>query len=631
MIPDSTETGRHPGLDSPEADEIQGRVSGPEKPHAPAHWHILAAVLGATFVAYARTLSFEFVHDDFLQLVNNPAIHSWRYLPRYFTENVWAGVYPGIPGNYYRPLFLLWCRLNDAMFGDQAGLWHLTTVATHLLTTALVYFLVLRLAGDRLTAGIAGLVFGLHPVHIEAVAWVSGVTEPLLGVFFIGAFLGYLKYREGGRRAGAWMAFALCLYVLGMLEKETAVILPAIICVYEWLYGDVPAGDHPWSIRFLRARRAVRGAAPFVLLTLPYLVGRVAALKGFSHRFADFTAAEVFFTWPSLIWFWMRHLVVPVGLGTFYDLRAVEHPGLMNFVLPAGAVALIGVALGWGARRSREVAFAALWISLPLVPLLDIRVFLRNDFAHDRYLYLPSAGFAIIVALAVRSLPPGRLNVFGFPVRQGFPLLALVLTLGFGTWFESFYFENNWVFYRYNYLLSPGNAYVANNYGAILARLGMREESIKVLKRADDENPGYWSLAYNLGLNYYRTGQRELAERYLLRATQIDPTDPNAFFCLGLTELDAGNVKWAEQAFRSAIKINPQGEGYHYDLGLALQEQGDLDGALAQFQAELSVNPRHADARRQAREIQEGRAETLPNQLPGLRPPRHFGSPELPR
>jgi len=100
--------------------------------------------------------------------------------------------------NYYRPLFLLWVRINEAVFGIQAWGWHLTTILAHVLSTLLVYFLVWRLGVERNVALLAALLFGLHPAHIEAVAWISGVNEPLMGILFMGSLFAYVQSQTAG-------------------------------------------------------------------------------------------------------------------------------------------------------------------------------------------------------------------------------------------------------------------------------------------------------------------------------------------------------------------------------------------------------------------------------------------------
>jgi protein O-mannosyl-transferase len=555
-------------------------------------WHALVVVLAATFAAYARTLSFDFVYDDPLQIVKNPLVHAWRYVPRYFTEDVWAGVAHGVPGSYYRPVFLLWCRVNDAMFGNQPGLWHLTTIGAHLVATTLVYFLVQRLLKDRLAAGIAALVFGLHPAHLEGVAWISGVTEPLVAVFFIAAFLCYLKWRERKGSGVAWLTLSLILYALGMIEKETGVMLPLVIAAYEWVYGDIDGVNSRLEEWVKRGLKAARASLPFVLLWIPYLFARIKALNGFSHPpSANLPISHVLYTWPVLVWFWIRHLIAPFGLASFYDIRPVDHPGLMNFVVPGIAVLAILAALMWAAKRSRDIAFAAFWLIIPLLPVLDIRVFARFDFAHDRYLYLPSVGLAIIVALAIRKIEIGKARWLGYPAGPIACALLLAVPLGLGTAYQSAYLRNNGVFYHYHYLLAPNNPLVKSNYAAYLGEHRDYAQSAKLLETTLPDLPDDWYVNYNLGHDYYELNRLPEAVAHLTRATQLDPGRPGPFLGLGIAQLKMNRLDEAEAAFRRAIELQPEGYGFHFALGIVLKDRGRPAEALEQFKLELENNP----------------------------------------
>src|SRR5207248_2866153 len=146
---------------------------------ARTRWLVPAVILLAVAAAYAYTLTFEFVYDDQAQIVATSYVHSWRFVPRYFQEHLWSHKISGA-GSYYRPLFLLWLLTNHTLFGLRPEWWHLTTVGIHLTVTLLFYLVTVRLARDRITAAMAALMFGLHPVHVESVAWVSGVSDPLV-------------------------------------------------------------------------------------------------------------------------------------------------------------------------------------------------------------------------------------------------------------------------------------------------------------------------------------------------------------------------------------------------------------------------------------------------------------------
>lgn len=218
----------------------------PTSPAGVRTWMLLTLVLTLAFGAYSGSLNFEFVHDDRGQIVDNPAVHSWDYVRQYFTAHVWAHVDPKETGNYYRPLFLLWLRFNHMLFGLHPWRWHLSTILVHLGVTLCVYFLACRILKERLTAILAAILFGVHPVHIEAVAWVSGVTEPLLGVLFISSFLCYLRALESRETARRWIGLSLVLFALALLEKETAIMLPALAFAYEWIYWEGVQTSQIW-------------------------------------------------------------------------------------------------------------------------------------------------------------------------------------------------------------------------------------------------------------------------------------------------------------------------------------------------------------------------------------------------
>jgi len=683
-------TKRHASMAEPESILTAGDLliqssSDPVRPvaisaNAPslAHWKGIVVVLALTFAAYVPTLRYQFVHDDRGQIVENPAVHSWHFVPTYFTSHVWAAVMPEELGNYYRPLFLLWLRTNNAVFGNHAWGWHLTTILVHLITVLLVFFLALRLKMGSDGAFVAGFVFGLHPAHIEAVAWISGVTEPLLGALLLASFLSYVQWRREG--AGKWKLISLALFALALGEKETALILPALLLFYDWIYSaDLPskvcgasngadlhrnvrleafpqglsrAGTTPAKLRSIAAwwGEALLRIWPFMLLIFLYVPARMYALKGFSHAVTPLSREQLVFTWPLLICFWICHLIWPAGLSTFYNFPVVVHPTLKNFTIPGIIDVCVGGALLVGARRSRTAAFAAVLLVLPLIPLLDLRVFVADDFAHDRYLYLPSVGLALLTALVLKGVcvrepqyqgaelkasatslvPKGvrgglhsllaDLKVSATPlvlkgVRggrkwQGIPLsllaaaLCLAAVLGFGTVTQSFYFHDNLAFYAYNHSMAPHNPAAESNYATILAERGSFGPALEMFSDVVERNPTYWTALYNLGLTYYKMGNLPQAEKYFLQAIRINPYKADEQFYLGMTWFKSGRTDEAIASVRRAIAINPSGFAYHFALGVMLKTRGDLNGALQEFKEELAINPEQQAAAAQIKEIE---------------------------
>ncbi|MFL6275115.1 MAG: tetratricopeptide repeat protein [Blastocatellia bacterium] len=564
----------------------------------------LMIVLGLTFLVYADTTRYQFTYDDRGQIVENQAPRSWSYAPRCFTEHVWKAQHPDENGVYYRPLFNLYLLVNYQLFQLNPVGWHLLLVIWHTLVTLLVYWLARRLLKDEAGGLIAALIFGVHPVHIESVAWISGVTEPMLALFFVGTLLGYLRWRDGAwgeqamndsaaSRPAKWFALTLGLYVLALFSKETAMVMPALIFAYEWLFGE-RAGR--WS-------RAIRRAAPFLAMAAAYFVLRAIILKAVSVSMWQLPLPVTLMTVPTVLWFYLRLLIWPTGLSAFYDTPYVAHPDAI-FWLACLALAVIAAMLGLWARRSKPVAFAAGLLILPILPVLNLTVFIEKEIVHDRYLYIPSIGFALLLAVAVRKLRFDQFKVATLPGAQVLATLVVVLGLVALTMAQSAYWMNDLQLFARGVVIAPQNDIALTNFANELFNRGRLDEAMPVYVTVTERNPTYWRAAFNLGSGYFRQGDNDTALKYRARAKEMktlmdDRTGRTAFVRMRL-----GRFAEAEAIFERAMAEHPDVPEYEYGLGIVRKERGDLDGALAAFKASTVGNPDPLPAETQIAEIE---------------------------
>jgi Tfp pilus assembly protein PilF len=556
---------------------------------------------GITALAYLGTLAYGFVYDDVLQIFQSPALREWRYLPQYFTSHVLAALYPGAGGNYYRPLLMLWLRLNYVLFGPEPAGWHATTVLCHAFATYLVFRVAQHVTNDRTVAFSAALLFGVDPAHIESVAWISGVSDPLMACFMLGSLSTFFDWRKSGKISPA--VYSLLLFGFALLSKETAVVLPVLIFV--WVVVEpqtagvlAPAVDRVW--------RAIRESARYVLVAVLYLAARFWALHGFSHPAISLSWTQVFLTWPAVLWFYARHLVLPTGLSEFYSLNYLDHATAHGFWLPLAMLAIVLV-VSWlwiRALSQRSAAWIAVaLIVLPLLPVLDLRSLTVGDIVHDRYLYLPSVGFVLLVALSLREIERRmpEFHAVSLPLA-GTGVIALVFAVLTVT--QQRQWTNDIQLYTRGVESAPDNLTARDNLANALMAANQPEHAIPMYLEVLKRNPGFWRSNYNLGFAYYKTGNPAAAEDYLKRAIQIDRRDSDEFIYLAIAELQLKKLPEAAENARQAIARNPHARGYHFVLGLIEEAQGDRKAAIAAFKTEAAEHPDNGAAAAELQKIE---------------------------
>jgi protein O-mannosyl-transferase len=579
-------------------------------------------------LAYVATLSFGFAYDDVPQILKNPAVHAWRFVPQYFTGHVWAAIYANSAGNYYRPIFLLWLRLNYALFGMHAAGWHLTSVACHVLATWLVFRVAQQLASERALAFVAALVFGLHPAHIENVAWISGATDPVMACFVLGSFSAFLSFRGSG---GVWRACeSVALFGLGLLTKETAVVLPVLVLAYTLIVerGERSLGGEESG----RDARSTAGGTPalrslprpswallagFVGVALIYLWARFRALGGWSHSTATIGWKEVLLTWPAVLWFYVRHLFWPVRLSEFYSLDYVSHAMAAAVLEPLGLLLLVALVVTLVLRFIREhsarrlALFALVFIIVPLLPVLDLRSLTAGDVVHDRYLYLPSVGFALLMAILIRELARRfRVSLHDFVLTA--VVTAIGITFAVLTVSQQMSWASDILLYTRGLESAPGNLTVRDNLANALMDANQPERAIPLYLEVLRSNPAFWRSNYNLGFAYYKTGNFAAAEEYLTRAIQIDASDSDQYVYLALAQLELKKLSEAGENARRALLRNPQARGYHLVAGLIYEREDDRERAAEEFKAEIAEHPDNAAALAELRRVESGQSSARP-------------------
>lgn len=550
---------------------------------------LLLCLLAATLMLYAPSLNFQFVYDDGAQVVSNPRIQSWQHLPGYFTQHAWGHALGAGQANYYRPFFLLWLLLNHTLFGLNAVGYHLTTVLAHMAVVLLVYLLASQLLGDRQAALLAALVFAIHPVQVESVAWVAGVSEPLMALAILGCLLAYIRAQRaasGGLRY-AWWAASLGLFLAALLLKESAAVVPSAVFVHGALFSEAetPAPGK-------RFQRAAWKTAPYLAVFALYLALREWALGGLLHAAMKMDPATLLLTLPSLAWLYVKHLVLPVGLALHYHTPPVGAVWSRGFLLPLCALSMVILLVVWWARGDRRVAFGGLWIATFLaMPLFTAGWFAHADLVHDRYLYVPMVGLSLLAAVGWQQL---RARFASRPLHYAVPTALLAVGLAVLTLSYERHWSDNESLYRRSVEVSPA-AFLPKILLAQELLMGKgtesKAETIALLRQAEADSGGDWLTQYFLGIWHMQENEPAGAEAYWLNCIRLDPTRGQAYESLGELRLREGRAAEAVAPLRTALEMRPDSVDLRLRYGRSLELAGDLEGALQEFRRVLRELP----------------------------------------
>jgi protein O-mannosyl-transferase len=556
----------------------------------------LVLALAAVYMLYQAALAFPFVFDDHQQIALNSHLSSWSYLKVYFTQNVWSHLPDGAPGaNYYRPLFLVWLRLNFILFGQQPTGWHWTTIALHLLATGLVYLLVVKLFRNSATAILAALIFGIHPAHVEAVAWISGVTEPLCAVLVLAALLCYVNSVQEGRPYGlAWRVASLFFFLLAVLAKETAAVLPLLILLYELTLSTSSRKDglQPIPRRLLESARR---CAWFFSLTAGYLVARFVAIGGLLHRNGSSHLYASLLRCPWLLTSYVRMLLWPAKLSVFYDPIEMDRFTDFHVWLPV-LIVLSGFCVLWNIRRLRSAGityFLAGWFLITLAPALILSCLTRpSESFQDRYTYLPSVAFAIAAAVAVRWFYSAAANSAVRVVSAAWVFTVLAM-LALVTWNQVQFWKSDYVLFARAVAIAPHNEIARQNLAFELNGLGRFQEAERLAKDTVRFSPASAQAYASLAASAFYMKDYAVAEQNWSIASRINPKEELYWRFLGAVRIQLGDYPGALTALDRDLVLDPTQLSTHYLRGLVLAKLDRQEEACGEFRRELALGSRN--------------------------------------
>jgi tetratricopeptide (TPR) repeat protein len=602
--------------------------------HAAGRWRpvdigLASLVVAATVVVYSRISWCQFLAIDDPQYVTaNPQVKAGL---------TWAGVQWAFTtlhdGNWF-PLTWLSHMAAVSAFGLASGAHHLVNLALHALGTLLLFVAMRRMTGARWPSALVALVFGVHPAHVESVAWVAERKDVLSGLFWMLTFVGYAHYV----RRPNWRRYLLVAapFVLGLLSKSMIVTLPFVLLLLDvWPLGRL----RPDAFDRRIARRLVLEKVPLVALAaadavITYIaqhaVGAVAPLNRVPAGLRVLNALWSYVTYAASF-FWPR------GLAVFYPYQPVVpwwQTGLAVVLLVAVSVLVL--------RRLKASPYLTVgwsWYLGTLVPVLGL-VQVGSQARADRYTYIPTIGLAVMFAWGAAEIaarrPWTRIPLVG--LAAGLSVACAVLT-----WSQVQVWRTSTTLFEHALAVTRDNFVALDGVGLQLRLQGHLDEAIADFREAVRVSPSFAGGQNNLGEALLASGRAGEALPHLLEAVRIDPTLREARVSLALAQSRLGHAdaaiatyedaigRWPDYAnaqtrlglalaergraqeglahLCEAVRLSPDDADAHYDLGRVLLDTGSIDAAAAEFAETLRLHPEFAEGHFNLGNVMAGRGQ----------------------
>lgn len=478
-------------------------------------------------------------------------------------------------GSIVAPLTWISYMVDVSVSGPQPSGFHRTNVVLHALNSLLLMLLLWRATGSWLPSALVALLFALHPLRVESVAWVTERKDVLSTAFLLGAMHLYLDYvRQPSSRRMIFVALAM---LGGLLAKPMVVVLPLLLL----------ALDHWPLARSVPFKQRAMEKWPLFTLSALFSLLTVLAHGGDGGGAANESlfVVERLTHVPAAYGFQVQKWVWPHDLAALYPLKVTVPLGstLLGLVVIAGMAGL-----GFALRSSVPAVTAGVsWFLLGLLPVSGV---VSVGIAHlaDRFGYVPGMGLAIAVVFGLAAVARGHVGL-----ARGFTFAGVVavITLTVMTRPVLARWENTGTLFRHTIEVTGGSGYAYNYLGGWLGNQGRNEEALRMLRRAIALDPDLDYAHTNLAQALLNLGDVEAALRHSERAVQLAPHRMQAQLVRGNALLMAEQFGAAERAFERAIRLEPAAWRPHYSLGQLHMVRGDGARARAELREALRLSP----------------------------------------
>jgi tetratricopeptide (TPR) repeat protein len=574
--------------------------------------YLLVGILLLTFTLYAGSLKNGFTNwDDDKYITQNVLVKnlSWRNVAAMFTAFY--------AGNYH-PLVAMSNAIEYSIFGLNPKPYHTLNLLLHLANTVLVYFFIWRFSRKKGLALASALLFALHPMHVESVAWLSERKDLLYAFFFLLSLLSYGKYLEDVRNK-KYLYFCGVLFLFSLLSKSAALVLPFVLLLLDYLEGRFIT----WKVLGEKRERVpILEKIPFFALSL--LFGYLALLsQKASINVVTIDRPEVFTWWEHVflasyaILFYIVEFFFPLHLSALH-LFPIKEGGLLPWEYYMAPFLLIALVFGLSKVREgkKEVLFGFLFFAFTIVLVLQF-VPVGQAIVSDRYTYLPYVG------LFLCTVGVGRHLFMSLKEEQKeWVWMGYVVGIGYLLWFGILTVERCAVWKNSESLFTdmiksnPDTKIAYQNRGVAKLDMGNYEGAFLDFNKAIELAPTYAEAYYNRGLaaSMLRNGPQALSD--YTQAIAIKPDYAVAYYNRGNVKVAMKDQKGAMLDYEKAFQLEPYNAEALFNYATLKMAENDYITALEYYEKAIAVRPNYEKAilnRDKLKQLQEENLKAISN------------------
>ena len=520
-------------------------------------------------VVYINSLNGQFLWDDSAYIKDNIYIKDRSDILKIFSQN--SGATISLESYAYRPLQEFSYMLDYSLWKLNVFGYHLTNALLHISVALSIYWLSRLLFNSRPLSLFTSILFVIYPGHTEAVSYISGRGDLLSALFMLLCFIFYIKQLHSGRKYS--YICMLLSFVLAILSKENALILPILLLLYHYTF---------------KQRIRIGLYLPVLMITVIYVFLRITMLgslyRGFGlliKRIPGFFVA---------ITNYLRILLFPINLHMEYGnmlFRIVEPKALLGL-----AITILVLSYAFKIRNKDKLTFFSVcWFFIALLPTTGIYPVVAFYMA-EHWLYLPSVGFFLILAnslILLQRIRKLRIFVLGL-------LLCVILFYSISTIKQNNYWKEPIAFYKRTLKYAPFSANIHNNLGAEYSAIGEKEKAIEEFQKAIGINPKMFIAYNNLGTQYLAIGEKEKAIEEFQKAIEINPKYTEGYENICEACVTIGKNEKAIEFCKRASELNPKAQVAYYNLGNAYYNIGKKTEAISAYQKAIAIEPHYFEA-----------------------------------